>query len=91
MKIFELPGGMDAVREFNEARQARRGAQDDYRAAQLRNWVALVRMAKAHKRVTDIAGSDDTDIFVWCDLLDGNRDEILRGAETPMPEASHEN
>lgn len=80
MRVFDIQGGREALREWNEARQVRRKAVDEYEAARDRAWKALVRMAQAHKRGQEIEGSTESSIFMWFDELDGDRDEILRSA-----------
>lgn len=76
--LSDTPGLMDALGEWNAARQARQTAVDEYEAARLRAWHALVRMAQAHQRGQALQGGHD--IFRWFSELDGDRDKILQTA-----------
>lgn len=78
--IFDKPGGLAAVTEFNESRKAMASADDAYDEACRCRWLALVRMAKAHKSMCQVAGSDEAAFCHWLESLYGDRDEILKQA-----------
>ena len=81
MSMFERPGSMEAIKEWNDSREERAAAKRAYDAARERLWNANVRMAKAHKNAENAVGAEYAHRFLWIDSLDGNRDEILACAE----------
>ena len=81
MSMFERPGSMQAIKEWNAAREERAAAERAYDAARERLWSAKVRMAKAHKNAENAVGAEYAHLFMWLDSLDGDRDEILACAE----------
>lgn len=78
--IFDKPGGLESVREWNESSRAMAAAEDAYDSACSGRWLALVRLATAHKSMCQVAGSDEAAFATWLECLYGNRDEILKQA-----------
>lgn len=83
--IFDRPGGMEAVKEWNAARDSHREAKAEYDAAREKLWAAKVRMAAAHKNGEEVAGPELASMFMWIEELDGKRDEILAVAACNCP------
>lgn len=76
MSMFERPGSMAAVKEWNKARSQREKAEKKYRNARDALWLAKVRMARAHKRAQEAVGPDHEHLIKWFPW-DGDRDRII--------------
>ena len=81
MSMFDNPGSLEAIQEWIDARKARNEASDAYEEARIKAWNALVRMARANKRVVEIVGPEHADHFRWMASLYGDRDQIIKTAD----------